>query len=408
MSTLRRRGTSKRRRGGLPGTVRVALAAVAVLAGAALPLGVDMAAPCTRGSSHCLSESSSVAKAPAVRDKYLWPFASTSIWNLPLGSGAVYRPLRLTPPTVAYGADAVYLSFSPTAPLRSLVDRGYWWPWRSGPLLSGRSTGVRVRVPDGWVIPPPPAGETPNRASAALEAGGTVAREWQYSVRPSPQSDISMFGGPRARFLLTGDGLQGSQPGAHGGSGMTAIGGTIRRGELTGPVPIRHALAVTMNMRKWGTKGGRITNGFRWPATSADAYWNGGAGRGYGTLTATGGSSRDGLGMGTLLAIPANVDLRTLHLETRAGAKLAWTQQNYGAYVVDDSLDPGDWDVHRLDVEAGVLRELPALDTYPGTNTPFGRDMNKIFVRLAVVDNNSPSSIGGGGTLRQPLAPPPR
>ena len=61
---------------------------------------------------------------------------------------------------------------------------------------------------------------------------------------------------------------------------------------------------------------------------------------------------------------------RTLHFETRAGAKLAWTHQNYGAYVVDDSLDPGDWDVHRLNVEAGVLRELPALDTYPGTTPP--------------------------------------
>jgi hypothetical protein len=75
---------------------------------------------------------------------------------------------------------------------------------------------------------------------------------------------------------------------------------------------------------------------------------------------------------------------------------------------VDNSRDPGNWDVHRLNVEAAASRELPWLDTYPGVDTPFGRDMVKIFTRLAVVDNNSPSSVGGGGTPRQPLAPPLR
>lgn len=339
------------------------------------------------------------------RDRYKWPFASTSIWNTPLGSDAVYTPLRLSPPTTAYGVDEVYLSFTPRAPLRSLVDRGYWWPWINGLLVSGRDTGVSVRVPDSWVMSPPARSDTPNRASAALEADGSTAREWQYSVRPAPGTDISMFGAPRARYSLTGDGLQGRQFGAHGGSAMTAIGGTIRVGELTGLAPIRHALAVTMNMRKWGTQqGGRITNGSRWPATAADAYWKGA--RGYGTVSGTGGVSKPGLGMGSLLAIPPNVDLSTLKFETAAGAKLAWTHQNYGAYVVDDSYDKGAWDVHRLNVEARAVKQFPALDTYPGTNTPFGRDMNKIFVRLALVDNNGPTSIGGGGTPRQPPAPP--
>jgi hypothetical protein len=35
-----------------------------------------------------------------------------------------------------------------------------------------------------------------------------------------------------------------------------------------------------------------------------------------------------------------------------------------------------------------------------------GRDMDRLFLALAVVDNNSATSVGGGGTPRQPLAPP--
>jgi hypothetical protein len=39
-------------------------------------------------------------------------------------------------------------------------------------------------------------------------------------------------------------------------------------------------------------------------------------------------------------------------------------------------------------------------------NTPWSRDMQRLVEALHVVNNNSPTSIGGGGTPRQPLAPP--
>jgi hypothetical protein len=38
--------------------------------------------------------------------------------------------------------------------------------------------------------------------------------------------------------------------------------------------------------------------------------------------------------------------------------------------------------------------------------TPWGRDMDRLFLALAVIDNNTATSVGGGGTPRQPLAPP--
>lgn len=361
----------------------------------------------TNGNKQIIADWSGASVA--TRDPLLWPFASDSIWNMPIGSGAIYLPLSLTPPTTAYGTDEVYLQVSTTAPLRSLIDRDYWWPWTSGTSVPGTDTGVQVRVADDWIIPPPEPSDMPNRATWALQADG-LAREFQYTVRPTNGSNISIHENPRAVYDLTGNGLTGSLNGnngfgAHGGAGMTCIGGTIRAGELSSTDPIRHALAVTLNMRKWGTKqGGNITDGYRWPAISADSYWDqNGSWTGYGTGDS--GSGKDGLGMGSLLAIPANVDLSTLGFETSQGLKIARAHQDFGAYVVDDSQDGGSWDVHRLNVEISVLDEFPALDTYPGTNTPFGRDMNKIFTRLAVVDNNTPSTIGGGGTPRVALAP---
>lgn len=342
------------------------------------------------------------------RDKYLQPFSPQSIWNMPIGSGAVYKPLNMTPPKTAYGTDEVYLSFDPQAPFRKLIERDYWWPWSSGTSVPGKDSGVQVRVPDSWVLAPPLPQALPNRGTAALRADGK-AQEFQYTVRPKVGSNISFHGILRSVLSLDGDGLTSpSNFGGHGGSGMTGIGGTIRAGELTSDEPIRHALAVTMNMAKWGTKqGGNVVNGFRWPAVAADSHYaNPAQGVGYGTLGAFGGQAKDGLGMGTLLAIPAEVDLSSLQFETKQGAKLAWTHQNYGAYVVDTSGDDGNYDVHLLNVEEAALPEYPANEWNPGASTPFRRDMDKVFRLLSVVDNNSPTSIGGGGTPRQPLAAP--
>jgi hypothetical protein len=38
-------------------------------------------------------------------------------------------------------------------------------------------------------------------------------------------------------------------------------------------------------------------------------------------------------------------------------------------------------------------------------NTAWGRDMQRLVTALSVIANNGPTSIGGGGTPRQPLAP---
>jgi len=41
-----------------------------------------------------------------------------------------------------------------------------------------------------------------------------------------------------------------------------------------------------------------------------------------------------------------------------------------------------------------------------GENSDWSHDLQIIRPLLQVVNNNSPTSVGGGGTPRQPLAPP--
>ncbi|MCT7970921.1 hypothetical protein [Laspinema olomoucense] len=78
--------------------------------------------------------------------------------------------------------------------------------------------------------------------------------------------------------------------------------------------------------------------------------------------------------------------------------------QEYGGYI----LDAPAIDTHNIAIENGIKEEF--LTTYgykfSGTSGDFFDDVNQLFQALASVQNNSPSSIGGGGTPRRPLAPP--
>jgi hypothetical protein len=86
--------------------------------------------------------------------------------------------------------------------------------------------------------------------------------------------------------------------------------------------------------------------------------------------------------------------------------------QNYGAYIVDNT---GGADV-AVSVQEGPEGSFQAqfqadygytFQQVVGNNTsPWVRDWQKLLQALWVVDNNGPTSIGGGGTPRQPLAPP--
>jgi hypothetical protein len=323
---------------------------------------------------------------PGTRDKRLWPFAVDSIWNMPIGSDADYLPAQIGPAS-SISIDKEYFAFpSLSDPVVPVYSNGIWGPGR----CATDRWQYSIHLPDNWVVGDAGRSDTPNAAAAILDADGRTLKQMNPVSRCEP-------GGPlTAGWLAPDQDIYGPGIfGGHGGSGLSSIGGSIREGELTGPDAIRHALKVNLWGHRWLSPG---DGGYRWPAVTADSSFDdpNSPNRYDGALPE--------LRMGALLAIPRDVNLADLGLKTEAGRKIAWTMQNYGAYVVDDTL----WDSHALDVEAGVADEFDSAYGY-GVEASRGSwydDMMTIFAALNVVDNNGPSSVGGGGTPLQPLAPP--
>jgi hypothetical protein len=343
------------------------------------------------------------ARAIQGRDPLKQPFASTSIWNMPIGRHARYVPagLSATPGKRNRWAGMPFIDeerivLTPEAPLTSLQYSSAAW---TGSDRCGPTGGpvVAVPMPPDYVVPH----STENNAAAFLLPDGRTIVQTQPLGRCSAGAAGTTF----ARYAnvdLYGDGIAG----AHGGSGLSAIGGSIRLGELrpgtsTGP---RHALKVNVYAKEALFECGRREECFRWPAQSADT----GAVGSYGSASH---NANRAMRMGALLAIPAWKKIAALRLETEPGRQLAWTLQNYGAYVVDDTSAPG-FALNVEDGPAGSKRvEFKAdwgfdMAQKLANESPWRRDMQKLVQALYVVDNNSQASIGGGGPPRQPLAAP--
>ncbi len=175
---------------------------------------------------------------------------------------------------------------------------------------------------------------------------------------------------------------------------MSTLGGTIRLGELTNEEPIRHALKIKLHVVKYLSPDG---SGFRWPAKTAS--WNASSYQG----------TNPNLVMGSLLAIPPSIMPESLGLTTEAGKKIFFALQNYGAYIVEDT----GWDAYDIVIENGVEAEVMAkygfnMYSEPGMENfdpTWKEEFNKLMVALNIVTNNTSTTIGGGGTPLQPLAP---
>jgi len=321
------------------------------------------------------------------RDKFLWPFSPTSPWNMPIGSGARYVPANIGRAGAAGVDQEYFFKLNKDDPPRQLYEPGTWG--------EGRCTGTKpvgiaqLPIPDNLIVPDATSKpySTPNNASAFLLPDGKTLVQIEPLARCKP-------GGPLYGFHYShdediyGEGIGG----AHFGSGLSAIGGSIRKGELTSNQPIRHVLKVLL----WGEKYlyySKEIPGHRWPAELAD---HNAAKQYHGKNPA--------LVEGSLLAIPPRVTLASLNLQTQPAKKLFHALQNYGAYVVDDT----GWDNHLISVEKGVLEEFHKTFGYDfqSTSGKFYEDFMKLFQALHIVDNNSPKSVGGGGTPRVALAPP--
>ena len=317
--------------------------------------------------------------AEAPRDPWLWPFAGDSIWNTPIGSEAVFVPAGIGA-APRFGIDEELLfRVSKSAPKRKLFAPKSWESRAGGTVQVGE-----VWIDDDIVVPDARKWHTPNNCAALLMPDGRTIKHIGVLCRPEAGGPV--FGYPfNPDSDLLGDGIRGS----HGGSAMSALGGSIRKGELTGDAPIRHALKVDLFCAKY-TFYGEERKGFRWPATKADSYAKE---RYKGTNRA--------LAMGSLLALPPDVSEASLGLKTGIGKKLFRALQDYGAYLVDDAA----WDCHYLCAEQGVAEEVKQKLGFKFDSKDTLADVNALFTKLAVVDNNGPERIGGGGKPRARTAP---
>lgn len=341
-----------------------------------------------------------VATATGARDPLKQPFSTQSIWNMPIGSGAVFLPANLpTNPgnniwAKMPGIDDEHIVLKPSSPLTKINLSNAAWTGRNRCSATGGQL-LQVPMPANYIVP----NSTSNSSSSFLLADGRTIVQTQPLARCTA-------GGPGTALVkfapvdLYGPGITG----AHGGSGLSAIGGSIRVGELrpgsTGP---RHVLKLAVYAKESLYKCSSRSNCFRWPAVTSDSYAVGN----YGVNNR---NSHPSMKMGSLLAIPPWTNINALGLETAPARQLAWTLQNYGAYIVDDTYAPGFF----LNAEVGPDGSVPAqfkadygfeMEQKVQGNKPWMRDIQRLAKALHVVDNNSPSSIGGGGTPRQSLAP---
>lgn len=330
-----------------------------------------------------LASCDEVTVTAANRKKLVWPFDASSIWNTPIGTGARYVPAELKAVQTSALSSSFLITTSATDPLRPLVR-----PVSSADRCGGMEVIDMIRIPDLFVLA---AGQNadPGNSAAIVQPDGHSLVEISGFGRCEPGGAVVGYRYPDSDLLR--DGRQGGQ----GGSGLSSLGGALVPGELLGPVPVRHALKVALSSALYYfADPSRPESCFRWPADRCDA--------GFAALGEAGyHGGNPALTMGALLAIPANTSESSVALETDVGRAMFFTLQNYGAYVVGSA--GTDWAIWGARDDARVLF-LNALGA--DGRAAWARDVNRLLPLLAVVDNNAPDAVGGGGVPRQPVAPP--
>ncbi len=353
------------------------------------------------------------AQSQPTRNPLLWPFSRYSIWNMPLGSNAVYAPVNMSAPDTYAG------------------DINYFHVNSSRAKYVSSLNGGAILVDDGnWVN----NNDSRNVVLTIINNGLEDFRSIQPGRRESPTGKFNGYlwtGGneyyPNQKTIEQRGELQNYYgygiEGAHWGSGLSGLGGTIRLGELVSDDPIRHALAVEVSGWKclmvdetdktMDIEAGDFTmRGFRWPADRSD-----GCSGFFGGENGCYKSNNPVFRMGALLALKPDLDIEDMGLTTDAAKKLAWTFQNYGGYMIDDSYGLNNnppTNIFNFCYELGVNEEFKSEYGYDfdiswdrGTKRQkdFFKDMDIIIPLLHVISNNGPKSIGGGGNPLQCLAP---
>ena len=415
-----------------------------------------------------------VGASERCRDRWLEPFSSDSIWNTAIGSGANFKAANLFAdgdwrgmPGSFHNDQDFVVRTTHQDPLTTWINQGDWDPdtaagGKCGTQKhphSGKPCGsaagltdgciTQIRLPKDWTSATDcdgpasasggncrsPGDQKNNNAMALLLPDNETLVQMQPAYRcgfyPKPllaRWGNATDGGP-TRFPNVTSIFGAGTYGAHGGSGLSSLGGSIRLGELLPGGSIAHALKIELT-NWWYYSRAQLQpptvendghTQYVWPATGSNGRFSNATG----TAGTYNGTDRF-LAPGALLAIPAS-QADSVKTTTPIGTKIKQAMVDYGSYIVDGaghgpSPEPNRRNHVAICMDALVNAEMrrhynfsmtypagvsaPGLDPKqtPAANQLFN-DLLRIFRALHIVTNNRPGRVGGGGTPRHPPKP---
>jgi len=303
-------------------------------------------------------------KAPEIIEPndFTRPFAINSIWNrqIPINSryvdvyDAIWGDPVQAPNRVR--AELVTLSYVDESQpeVKFFKSIGWDFPERSekrGDVLYTRRlaflSGTETRYPN-----------TGNASFVIIDAKKGTSVEGSAGWRVPGEDFITFFDEPRLHDIdLNGAGLKGTL-----GSGLPALGGLLRLGEINST--INHSLAISLSSLRFS-----IDVHYLSPASQGDGFASDPV---YGYL-----GSNKNYTMGTLLAIPSTIDIDSISWNTAQGYNLAIANQKYGWYIIDSSTGGIGGDLMKISIERNAAFEDLGL-TVDKSNNEITVDPNKI------------------------------
>jgi hypothetical protein len=306
------------------------------------------------------------------RDPSQTPFASTSIFNLPLGSGAQWTynaqlaSANVYVNTTASGYNENIYTGVASDPLVTITDNG---------SVDGIGGTFKVHIPVGAV----PAGGTDN----SFSIDDTSTHTW-YS--------FGQFVWTSATTATVDQGSAESDYGsgvAYADSDWDQGVGTLRESDLQAGT-IDHMLRIQLPTDMLMSYSNSVTQlaPNAWPQTAEDGF----------AINGAGGTPYSGtVPFGVTIGIPANA-LEPADVAANAGANMLWhALQDHGA-MIRDSAGSGNTVTFQADQNVNWNDPLIlGMEQYGA----------EIMAQTEILANQGPNSINGGGTPIVPLDPAP-
>jgi glucose/arabinose dehydrogenase len=299
-----------------------------------------------------------------IREPWLQPFNSVSVWNTPIGSNAIWSN--------ASDLDTIALRTTGGSVNAGAFGQAFYRGQASDPLVTFTVTDTLVVLAPQQVhcpanampSPPYPGGDNQMTLFDATNPG----LMWSFSGctlnnATNVSAGVTANHGQVDNVCGTGVDVD------YGTFGYNAGIGTIRTWELAAGV-IQHTLRYAAPYAMLKSPGNAWDQNIPWPDTHED--WNG-QNLYTGNLTA-----------GSTIGIPTSINLNTLGL-TAGGLMLATALQNYGAIWREASGNAGI-----------IFFAEPGSENDPliaGMRT----DINTINAKLCILRNQGPNTINGGG-----------